>query len=211
MKNIAKLALTLMAIVITAMPVKAQTTGSDTYSGNRNVFKISVTSIIAKAPVISYERAFTGRGSMEVGAGYFFGEEYTHDPSGFQLKFGVKYNIGSGDSQRAKCAAGYLAHGFYVKPELCYVHRSLTEPTYASNNGWDVAYTDYTVSDNTFALMLVAGYQLAWSHFYMDFYAGFGRYYSTNAFRDSWYYGFLGSTSRTSQCFSAGVKVGLPF
>lgn len=183
-----------------------------TAEGNTQVVKINLQSLMRNCPTVSYERSLMGNTSAEVGLGVFGkgGNEHNY-LHGYLIKVGYKFNFATGATQKALRQQGLLSHGFYLKPELCYVHRSREYVCYVGNEGWNIHTTRENYADNALALMLVGGYQLSFKHFYIEAYLSWGRYWSGNVFDQAWYYGFTGWGGSQGGCTNMAWKLGIPF
>ena len=105
--------------------------------------RVSVKSLIRQCPQISYEHTVApGKGSVEGTIGWFTSGE-TNELQGALLKLGYKWTFPMGKKARPLSQGSYLCSGFYLKPELAYVHRSRWYESFTYNDGWDIEFLHF--------------------------------------------------------------------
>lgn len=179
--------------------------------GNVQCVKISLKSLIRSCPTLSYEHTMTsGNGSVEGSFGWFT-QGNTNNPSGVLLKAGYKWTFPIGYKNKELSQNGYLCSGFFIKPEVTFVHSSREYECFAGNDGWTIYTEDKTFRENSSALMLAFGFQASYEHFFIELSLGCGSYSSSNIFHRSWKYGFWGWGDGRGFCTYNTIKLGIPF
>lgn len=173
--------------------------------------KISTKSIFRQCPTLSYEHTIGNkRGSVEGTLGWFTSGESNH-LQGALVKAGYKWTFAMGKKSKDLLHNRYLCSGFYIKPELSYVRRSRWYESFTYNDGWDMYFDNLKYSENNLALMLQMGFQVNWTHFFLEYTFGLGKFWSGDVFHQEWSYAYTAWGTGDGICAYNTLKLGFPF
>lgn len=197
-------------IILSAIMTIACLSATAQETGNKNAIKLDLApGYVSGLPNIGYERMVGQRKSLELSAGttYNVNNELFFTNMRY-VKLGFKYLVPFGVVQKMKSDSKCLATGFYIKPELNYVYRSVGGTTGYGDEQFSAGEEHLNeVSENNFAVMGVLGIQVVTRFITLEWYLGTGLNYSENIFSSRDYGAFVKGIWYNEY----GMKIGFSF